>query len=175
VVAEFLKMPHFLDDHRVAEVQIRSGRIKAHLDAQGRSPGYFSAQLAFIDKFGATAPYMGNLGVNIALHGSLLCEVAFSAAPRWQRTPLKSIRKAPGLAGLRAVSGGLFSGGAHCQTALFGVSDAKALRITDIRAQSRAAAAGPLRRFAARGQRKNRAFSADDPALRRMFFNAYPS
>ena len=44
-MAEFLELPHLVDEHRVPEMQIRRGGIEARLDAQRLAASSFRQQL----------------------------------------------------------------------------------------------------------------------------------
>ena len=70
-MSQLLKVAHLVHDHRMPEMQIGRGRVKAHLDPQGRTAFQFLAQLFFINELGHTALDDGHLPINIQ-HRSLL-------------------------------------------------------------------------------------------------------
>ena len=60
-MAELLKLAHLIEEHRVPEVQVRRGRVKARLDAQ-RLPFFKLAQEFGLDQhFARTALDFGEL------------------------------------------------------------------------------------------------------------------
>jgi hypothetical protein len=61
VVAEFLKAAHLVDEHRVAEMQIRSGRIEACFHAQRLTAPQLRQQLRFQQDFGRASLQLGQL------------------------------------------------------------------------------------------------------------------
>ena len=77
-MAEVLELPHLVEHHRVAEVQVGRGRVEADLDraAAGRSRAACFQLVALEDFVGATADQVqGCLGrdaktVKISLTGS---------------------------------------------------------------------------------------------------------
>ena len=64
-VPQLLEMTHLVHHHRMAEVQVRSRGVKAHLDAQGHAARQLFAQFALVDQFSHAAFDEGHLPVNI--------------------------------------------------------------------------------------------------------------
>jgi hypothetical protein len=94
MMTKFLKMAHLLHDHGMPKVQVRSGRVKAHLDAERRAPTELLAQISFVDQFGATTLDKGQLGIDIHCHHALSHKFCIGAhlcrkcCPRQGRTRL---------------------------------------------------------------------------------------
>ena len=65
LVAQFLKVAHLVHDHGVAQMQVGSGGVKAHLHAQGRAAFQFLAQFLLVNQFRHAALDHGHLAINI--------------------------------------------------------------------------------------------------------------
>ena len=52
MVPQFLKMTHLVHNNRMPEVQVRSGGVKAHLDAQRLAARYLFAQFVLVNQLG---------------------------------------------------------------------------------------------------------------------------
>ena len=68
MVPQFLKMTHLVHNNRMPEVQVRSGGVKAHLDAQRLAARYLFAQFVLVNQLGHAALDGGHLAVNIRHH-----------------------------------------------------------------------------------------------------------
>ena len=64
-MAQFLKVAHLVHDHGVAQMQVGSGGVKAHLHAQGRAAFQFLAQFLLVNQFRHAALDHGHLAINI--------------------------------------------------------------------------------------------------------------
>ena len=60
-MAEILESAHLVDEHRVAEVQIRRGRIEAGFDAQRLATAQLRQQLRLEQDFRRAALQLGQL------------------------------------------------------------------------------------------------------------------
>ncbi len=60
-VAEILKAAHFVNQHRVPEMQIRRGRVETGLDTQRLAPAQLGEQLGLEQDFGGAALEFGEL------------------------------------------------------------------------------------------------------------------
>jgi hypothetical protein len=70
-MSEPLECAHFVDEHGVAEVQIRRGRIEAGFDAQGRTALQFAFELRGQQQLMRAARDLGHLFLQTIVHGAL--------------------------------------------------------------------------------------------------------
>ena len=76
LVAQFLKVAHLVHDHGVAQMQVGSGGVKAHLHAQGRAAFQFLAQFLLVNQLRHAALDHGHLAINIHHRTSPCVELA---------------------------------------------------------------------------------------------------
>ena len=66
-----LELAHLVDEHRMTEVKIRSGRIEASLDPQGLSACEFLHELGFDEHLLGAAHQLADLILHFQVHHSL--------------------------------------------------------------------------------------------------------